>query len=422
MTNKRFLIGMLVMTVLFGMTVVGCEEDEIENKTEIKVPAISDIVINQKAIPSSNRELIDVGYNENQLVFTHKIGKINNAFVGFFTFGHYYNGVAEDKIEFSRSTAIANAEIHSVTNIKSNTITNEATFSASVGAVIKIIEVGADLSYKWSKANTSGIEITYGRSVTTQISNTSAHSFTLKPEMGAGRYAIIGIANYAIYQMITIDINTKQIIGKPVIFFAVPVVEPEMNVCLVKGDNESFSLADVVNGMAPTIPLILDITQAEINEALILVGERSREYVEIWGNRFTQDALFLSTNWHKYEKLDTFLEPAGGIIGRIPIEALKAEGFKKFNVKLDYSWSSNERSNIEMSFKFVNKTTGEQFGEISNTSGSFIFGGSNGNFDISKLKSGETIVIDIRHKKKNAWGGGGITIDGRRMYTITFEK
>ena len=142
-----------------------------------------------------------------------------------------------------------------------------------------------------------------------------------------------------------------------------------------------------------------------------------------WGNNFSQASPLLSTDWHTYEKLDTFFDNGkNGIIGSIPIESLKAKGFTKFSVKLDYSWSSDNKSNIDMSFKFVNKTTGEQFGEISNTNGSFKFGGVYNKFDISKLQSDETIVIDIRHKKKNALGGGNIKINGGRSYTIIFEK
>jgi len=419
---KKKIVTLGLFMIIIGIMITGCKEDDEKNGT-LPIITIPEIVKNQKAVKSPERKLVEVGFNNNELVFTHKIGEIKNAFAGFLTMAMYYNGVSEAKIEFDHSTAITNAEYYSVTNIEYNTITDGFSVKASVGKTLLGLDFSLEAGYNWSSTSTRGTVTTYGNSITTQITKTSRYSYNLTPEMEAGYYVIIGIADYIVYQISRIDVNTKKSAGDPEFFFAVPANQPEMILYLVRENDADFSFDNIFNEKDPVISRITNITQDEINKALLYAKEKAkREYEVTWGNNFSQEGMLLTSNWHVYEKLDTFFESNGGIIKNIPINFLKACGFNKFGVRLNYSWSSNDKSNIEMQFKFVNKTTGEQFGETSNTTGSFTFGGTNNKFDLSKLQNGETVVIDARHRKKNAWGNsGGVTINKDRKYTIIIE-
>jgi len=385
---------------------------------------LNGILIKRESI--INRELIDVGFNQYELVFIHKIGEIRNAFVGFLTpMDMYYTGISEAQITYRKSTSVTAAEEQSTTIVEYNTITNGLSVSASVDTIISSLIF--DLGYTLSLENTQGIETTYGKSIAAQILESSDYTYTLSPAMGAGRYTIVGTMDYTIYQLTRYNLNTNRIIGEPVIFFAASKENSRMVLHLVKGNDEILSLSYVTDKMIPVIPSVSNITQWEISRALVFAREKTQNVYEvIWGNNFSQNGEFGSSGWHTYDKLDTFLEPSGGIAGNIPIELLTAYGFTDFSVRLNYSWNSINRNNIEMMFKFVNKTTGEQFGETPNTTGSFIFGGANNKFDLSRLRRSETIVVDMRHKKKSGWDGilplgYGISISNGRMYTITFE-
>ena len=370
--------------------------------------SITELMKKQSAAPE--RRLLQYGFKDTELTFRHKIGTVNEAFVGYLTDVQHYSGTSTASISYTKSVATTNARDWSITNISMQT--NEIRTNISVEAKPFGIGVGVELGVASSWSN--GTEISMGTSFSQMIEKASTYTYDLVPSMGIGYYSVVAFAKYSVYQTTTYSLKTNSIIQSELCFLNSPE-EPGMDIYLVKASERS-EFNDVLKKITPGLSKIKSLTQQEIDLCKKLARENIKSSYSIkWGNETLYNDTWFSSAWSSYSKLDTITKIFGNDIN---IDLLKFY-YSKVQLDLTYTYHcGSNSSNVRIQMKIVNQSTGDQFCE---TPEHLPNGQYTATIDLSKFKSSDLIEFEVRQRKINGWGDGGIRFYAGRQYNFSFS-
>ena len=387
------------------------------------------LISQQFSEPAPTRELIEWGVNDrgSQYVFVHKLGVINEAFVGYLTGSAYYDGGPGGiSLTYNAGTATTSAQSYSIRNLERVTTQVSGGVNFSVGLVFKL---GGNMGFQTTWESIT--ETTLGTSYSEMMQEAYDVQYNIPPERGAGYYALAGFTRYAVYQTTIYNAITNQIMSQDV-WLAKAYGEPPISIYLVKAsDNGSFSLNIMNNIGLGSLPVIQNMTQEEIERcrALANLNRTPTEYrfTNRGGEVYIQTP-FNSTGWSSYQTLDTISDmfaSADAYGNTMNIERMKQLGYTKVKLVLNCGFRSGYSSTFRIGMKIINKkaTTAtssdwEQFeesgGHTPKTTETF-------NFDLSKISTGHQVYIEVRGYRTNRFADRDLYINGNRTYTWTFS-
>lgn len=369
---------------------------------------VKQLVQSQNILPE--RTLVDYAFEDTKFTFIHKIGTISGAFVGYLAGSMYYNGSSTATIEYQQSDATTVSSSYSVSNLLSLSLTKSISVSSefqlpTVGSVA--VEVG------YSRTWTGSVQNTYGRSFSEMLQNTSSYAYTVNENMGAGYYTIVGFTRYSVYQITEYDLKTEEVTSTSLSYTQSPD-EPSMDIYLVKASSSS-DFSSVLEGVQPVLNVI-ELNEEDIQTCIDYAKTHiESEYLVVFGKEILYNDLWFSSSYSSYAKLDSIKDVL--TTGNVKVDILKLF-FNTMTLDLNYSYHSNKISNVRIQMKVVDKDSGSQMGETPEHQ-------PDGKYSISFSLSGydpnHNYIIEVRQRKIDGWGDGGIRFYKDREYTIVFS-